>query len=261
MAQWKRVHFDGLEEEFVDQDGINELTVPAGHRVLWDNSLPRPEMDSKRASAGHTEIYEGEQAAVGFLPYARFKWWCYTVAPIAVDRSTPTRAAAQVMVISHGIQGDPMKAGDCGMRVGLSPHGIEDPFSAAIKWSEWYGVRETLANERHWAKLQTPELIPQVEAVRLWVQCNADLAADISAGHWDQEIVEQYDEEITPPPPPPGTEVHTVRVMVEVDGQRWIDETEQFSAQATGVTLSRVGQTLLQRVAATVMAPFRRNGG
>jgi hypothetical protein len=122
-----------------------------------------------------------------------------------------------------------------------------------------------LANERNWAKLQTPELMPQVDAMRFWVQCNADLAADISAGHWDQEIVEQYDEEVTPPAPTPtpvpGTEVHAVRVMVEVDGQRWIDQTEQFSAQATGVTLSRVGQSLLQRVAVTVMAPFRRNGG
>ena len=260
---WERVYYDGLEQGFYDQDGVDELTLPVKHRVKWDPARPCPEMDSKRASAGHSEIYEGQYSAVGFLPYAKFRWWVYTTQPIAVDRGKRTRASVQVMVVSHGMEGDPSKAGDCGMRSGLSPATTEDPESPTIVWSSWHGVRDTLANERIWVKVQTAELIPQVDAVRLWIQCNADLAADISAGHWDEEIVEQYGEASPPPPPPPPPgEYHTMRVVVEIDGETWIDTSEQFTAQASGVTLARVaGGSLMANVWRRVSALAQRIGG
>jgi len=261
MAGWETVHYDGLEDGFYDQDGVDELTLPLKHRMIWDPVRPCPEMDSKRTAAGHSEIYRGQCSAVGFLPYAKFRWWVYTMEPIAVAAGARTRASIAAMIVAHGIGGDASKAGDCGMRVGLSPATTEDPESPTIVWSEWWGVRDTLENERVWHLLETPELIPQVGQMRLWVQCNADVAADISAGHWDEEIVEQYIEESPPPPPPgPDGELHVLRVRVDVDGETWIDSSEQFEAKSSGVTLRCMGGSLLGNVWERVYALAQRIG-
>ena len=261
MAGWETVHYDGLEDGFYDQDGVDELTLPLKHRMIWDPVRPCPEMDSKRISAGHSEVYRGQCSAVGFLPYAKFRWWVYTTEPIAVAAGARTRASIAAMIVAHGIGGDASKAGDCGMRVGLSPATTTDPESPTIVWSDWWGVRDTLENERAWHLLETPELIPQVGQVRLWVQCNADVAADISAGHWDEEIVEQYIEESPPPPPPgPDGELHVLRVRVDVDGETWIDSSEQFEAKSSGVTLRCMGGSLLGNVWERVYALAQRIG-
>jgi len=187
---WKPVYSDGLEAPFFDQDGAGELTIPAGHKVVWDQSMSRPEMDAKVRP--QPEVCEGNQSACGFLPYKQFRWWCYTEVPIAIAAGERTRASAQLMIVSHGIGGDSSRPGACGMRVGVSGADVYDPYSEAIVWSEWWVVRGTLANERVWAKAETPEFVPMVGEVRLWVQCNADVAAAISAGHWDNECIEQW---------------------------------------------------------------------
>lgn len=80
------------------------------------------------------------------------------------------------------------------MRVGISPADVYDPLSDNIIWSDWWVVRDTLANERVWHEAFTPEFIPQVGGARLWIQCNADVAVAISAGHWDDERIEQWDD-------------------------------------------------------------------
>jgi hypothetical protein len=209
---WTVAHFDGLEQPFVDQNGEGELTVPAGHRVLWNESLPRPEMDQKRTP--QSEVYPdgGKQSGVGFLPYAKFQWWCYTQDPVVVGAGLRTRASAAVMIVSHGIGGDNAKAGACGMRVGVSAATEYDPLGD-ILWSDWWVVRDNLTNERVWHKLETPEYVPQVGQVRLWVQCNADVAAAISAGHWDAEMIEQWTDE-----PGPGAGV-TKEEVIELIGE------------------------------------------
>jgi hypothetical protein len=191
---WKVVHFDGLEEPFYDQDGAGELTIPANHRVIWDQTRARPEMDAKIVPQREVFPDGGRQSACGFLPYKTFKWWCYTEQPITVAAGTRTIAGAAVMIVAHGIGGDNGRAGACGMRVGISPATTYDPMSADILWSGWWVVRDNLDNERVWHELETPEYVPQVGEVRLWIQCNADVAAAISAGHWDNEIIEQWDD-------------------------------------------------------------------
>jgi len=251
MAEWKRVYYNGLEDGFYDQDAVSELTIPLKHRVIWDPERPRPEMDSKRTSAGHSEVYAGQYSAVGFLPYATFQWWVYTTGGIPIERGRRTRATIVSMIVAHGIGGDASRPGDCGMRVGISDATIIDPESSEITWSdEWNVVRDTLDNERRWVELVTDEIVPQFDQARLWVQCNADVAADISAGHWDEEIVEQLVEDSPPPPPPPPPdgEVHVLRVRVDVDGETWIDSSEQFEAKSSGVTLRCVGGSLLGNV-------------
>ena len=88
------------------------------------------------------------------------------------------------------------------MRVGLGPADAL-PDSQAIAWSEWIAVRQdTQTAERTWYQLITPEMVPSVGRVKLIVQCNADLPADISAGFWDAERIEQYVDVVEPPEPP-----------------------------------------------------------
>jgi hypothetical protein len=222
MDKWQIMHMDGLELPFYDQDGIGELTLPPGYRVKWDTSLARPEMDAKIAP--QPEVYPdgGKQSAVGFLPYKMFRWWAYTTREINVAAGRRTRRSAQVMIVSHGIKGDNSKSGACGMRVGIGPRGVDDPFSPDVVWSDWWVVRGSLDNERIWHKLTTPEFLPATSQLRLWIQCNADVAAAISAGHWDMDIVEQYVEEGTPQPPSGGVTEERVIELINEYGTKLI---------------------------------------
>lgn len=196
---WETVYFNGFEDgNFVE--GVIPKKIPAKHNVVWDQTKPRPEFDSKEAP--QPEIYEGKFSAVGFHVYTDFKWWCYTD-PIQVTAGKRTIGSAALMVVSHGIGGDVTKPGACGMRVGLGDGAITDPADDEIVWSDWWVVRGTLDNERKWSFKPTPELVPATNSVRLWIQCNADVAADISAGHWDNERIEQYLGDT----PPPGGDV------------------------------------------------------
>jgi len=228
MPGWEKVSFDGLEAPFHDQDGIGELTVPAGHLVMWDHSLDRPEMDAKRRP--QPEVYEGQQSGVGFLPFKTFKWWTYTIDPITVRAGLRTYASAMLMIVSHGIDGDPSRAGACGMRCGISPATTSDPLSPDILWSDWWVVRGSLANERIWHEAETPEYIPNVGQVRFWIQCNADVAADISAGHWDNETIEQYTDD---PEPEPGKcralTADQIRQLVQEEVRKELDKTRLSS--------------------------------
>lgn len=70
-----------------------------------------------------------------------------------------------------------------------------------IAWSLWWVVRGNLDNENKWVTLQSdqpppedpprPDFVPSGNKVRLILQCNADVAAAVSAGHYDELIVEQ----------------------------------------------------------------------
>jgi hypothetical protein len=70
-----------------------------------------------------------------------------------------------------------------------------------IAWSLWWVVRDSLENEGKWVTLQSdkpppedgpqPPFRPKSSQVRLILQCNADYAAALSAGHYDDLIVEQ----------------------------------------------------------------------
>jgi hypothetical protein len=70
-----------------------------------------------------------------------------------------------------------------------------------IAWSKFWVVRGSLENERTWHVVRTDDppierlaikhFFPEGDKVRLLLQCNADVAANISAGHYDDLIVEQ----------------------------------------------------------------------
>jgi len=187
---WKTVHFDGLEEPFRIQQGMPKV-VPQRHTILYDHSQARPEMDAKILP--QSEVYDGQQSAVGFLPYKTFKWWAYTDV-ISVSAGVRTRASAALMIVCNGIDGDHSRPGACGMTVGIAPASVMDPLSSEIVWSGWWVVRDTLENERVWSEMETPEWVPRTGQVRLWIRCHADVAAAISAGHWDNEMIEQWDD-------------------------------------------------------------------
>jgi len=155
---WETVFFDGLEEPFQTQDDIPKV-VPRDHAVQYDHTRRRPEMDAK------------------------------------IHPLTPglrTRGRATLMIVSHGIDGDDSRPGACGMRVGVSSADEFDPFSDGIVWSDWWVVRDNLDNERVWHDAETRVYTPQSDEGRLWIQCNSDEAVAISAGHWDNERVEQF---------------------------------------------------------------------
>jgi hypothetical protein len=187
---WKVVFFDGLEEPFKTQADMPKV-VPQQHTVIYDHSQARPEMDAKISPQPEVFPDGGRQSAVGFLPYKTFKWWSYTD-PITVSAGLRTRAKAALMIVCNGIDGDHSRPGACGMTVGIAPADVLDPLSGAIVWSDWWVVRDTLDNERVWHLADTPEWVPEVGQVRLWIRCHADVAAAISAGHWDAECIEQY---------------------------------------------------------------------
>lgn len=186
---WETVFFDGLEEPFQTQDDIPKV-VPRDHAVQYDHTRRRPEMDAKIHP--QREVFEGRQSAVGFLPFSTFRWWCHTSTPIALTPGLRTRGRATLMIVSHGIDGDDSRPGACGMRVGVSSADEFDPFSDGIVWSDWWVVRDNLDNERVWHDAETRVYTPQSDEGRLWIQCNSDEAVAISAGHWDNERVEQF---------------------------------------------------------------------
>lgn len=187
---WQTVFFDGLEAPFQTQTDMPKV-VPQGHTVIYDHSQARPEMDAKIIPQSEVFPDGGKQSAVGFLPYKTFKFWSYTD-PIAVSAGLRTRAKAALMIVANGIGGDHSRAGACGMTVGIAQADVLDPLSRDIVWSDWWVVRDTLANERVWHLAETPEWVPDVGEVRLWIRCHADVAAAISAGHWDNEVIEQW---------------------------------------------------------------------
>ena len=211
MANWVEVFKDDLEDgDFYDQ-GSPEVTLPRGYHVVWEGV--RPEMDIKDAVLGQPEVYKGRYSGVGFHVHTAFKWWIISE-PIHVTPGRNARAKAALMIVSHGIGGDNSKAGACGLRVGLmnagditidaddlqaSPMAADEESArvvsrirnADIAWSKWWVVRDSLAHERVWEIRQTEEMRPQDALVRLIIQCNADVGAAISAGHYDDLIVEQ----------------------------------------------------------------------
>jgi len=227
MADWQVVYREDLEGgEFYDQ-GATEVTLPRGYRVAWE--IVRPEMDIKDTEMGHPEVHSGRFSGVGFHVHTKFRWWMVSN-PIDVTPGRAVRAEAALMVVSHGIGGDDKRAGACGMRIGLAN---ADDISAKvddltlsneeatdsarsvdwkkeservvseivaldeeIAWSEWWVVRDNLDHEREWQTEQSERLFPSGGQVRLIIQCNADEAAAISAGHYDDLVVEQDREDV-----------------------------------------------------------------
>lgn len=224
MGSFETVWHDGFERGGYDQDGIPEVTIPLDHKVIWDPARVRPEMDMKDGQAGGAPVHSGRYSAVGFHRFNMFRWVCYTTKPIAVAAGKRTRARASFNVISHGKDGDPSVLGHCGMRCGLAPFSVSDPESGSVVWSDWATVTANQnadpIPERTWVERITAEMIPDVGQVRLFVQCNADIPVEISAGHWDDETVEQWSDSDVPPPvdPPPsdGTIPAQLRGIAEI---------------------------------------------
>ena len=250
MAEWREVYRDSFEGAWYDQDGATEVTIPEGHSVVWAADSPRPEMDRKDKET-QPEVYDGRYAGVGFHRYTAFSWWLYSD-PINVTAGLSTRAKVAVMILTKGIGDNPEAIGDAGMRLGIAPAtaDVSNVDNSEIVWSEWRSVRDTDAdrgNQGAWAVLTTPSFVPQVGRVQLIIQCNANVAASISAGHYDLEIIEQYTDDQTPPPnPPPSGDGLQADMLAAIDSIQ--AELDSLRALVEGMSALAVQCIPIERV-------------
>ena len=182
------------------------ITVLDGWAIDWDRSKPRPEMTFKYDPQQEVYKLDPPRSGVGFHVSTAFDWWMRTEQPINIAAGVRTKLAVALMVVAHGIGGDDSKLGDCGMQIGIGGPNEDDLSSPNIVWSEWYTVRVGEGGnleEYAWVIAETPEIIPQVGRASLWIRCVANVAADISAGHFDLIQVLQMTDD--PVPPPAGT--------------------------------------------------------
>lgn len=216
---WEAVytrHCNTYDMEYGDPPYIKVL---AGYHLGWLGD--RPEMDIKDAALGQPEVYEQDppRSGVGFLVYKKFNWWMRTETPVQISAGVPTKLRVALMIVAHGEGDDHDKIGDCGMRIGISDpdvRGIENPDIMWMQDPEWRTVRKpgepgANAEEYEWYVEETDEYIPQVGRCHVWIQCVANVAANISAGHFDLiQVLQKTDEPPPPPPPPPSGEYRVV---------------------------------------------------
>jgi len=203
VSEWNTVYVNHCDD-YAMWGEPPQVKVLAGYTIGWAAGTPRPEMDYKESP--QQEVYPADppRSGVGFLPFAAFDWWMRTEQPITVSAGVATKLTVPVMIVAHGIGGDNSKLGDCGMQVGIGPASATSLNSPDIVWSEWKTVRDPSqpgANmtEYVWAVAETPEIVPSVGQVHIWIRCVANVAADISAGHFDLIQVQQRTD-VQPPP-------------------------------------------------------------
>ena len=210
MAEWSVIYQDGYEDGFISQDGEAHLSVPIGHVVRWVGT--RPECKPKDKIAGQPEVYAGRYAASIFTTYATHD--AYLVSgPITVVPGMPTRGSAYGMIVCHGIDGDDSRPGAQAVRAGIA----ETDDVTQVQWGEWWAVRDSLTNERIWAKLETPEVTPG-GPVYLFLQTKSDYPVAISAAHFDSEAVEQRTGDVPPLPVGGSLQEYIDEVQAALDG-------------------------------------------
>jgi hypothetical protein len=198
------------------QWGTPPIHVLDGYIVEWDPHQPRPEMAIKESPQQEVYPLDPPRSGVGFHVNTTFDWWMRTESPINVAAGIRTKLSVPLMVVAHGIGGDDSKLGDCGMIIGIGGPNETDRNSPNIIWSEWYTVRDGEGGnltEYKWVVAETPETIPQVGQASIWIRCVANVAADISAGHFDLiQILQMADGPVDPPVEPP-TGTYTMQVL------------------------------------------------
>jgi hypothetical protein len=197
-----------------------QIKVLDGWIVNWDPSMPRPEMDFKYDPQPEVCPWNHPRSGVGFHINTKFDWWMRTEEAISIGAGLRTKMVMGLMVAAHGFEGAPDKLGDCGMLIGISSPDITDVHSDEIVWCEWWTVREpgtpgANLKEYEWIVAETPEIIPQVGQVVLWIRCVANVAADISAGHFDDIQIQQFG---GTPTPPVGNHTITTITITQLDG-------------------------------------------
>ncbi len=214
---WNEMHVNRCEGGFFAQDGIGHLMMAKGLRVHWRHQgtggfYPRPEMKPKEKLLGQPEVYEGLYSQSGFYISAEGQFAIVTD-KIFVEPGKPVRGSAMYMHVYDDV------AFGLGSRCGIVdgdgpflrgpewPKDGENPFEdVAIHWSDdwgsaWEGDPENLP-QNIWKQLDSPEMVPSGNYVRLVVQFNADVKSAGSNGHWDLFRLEQYTDVTDPPIPP-----------------------------------------------------------
>jgi len=180
--------------DYYDQDGEPEVTVPVGYHVEWVGV--RPEMDRKYTPQPEVFPEDPPYSGVGFHVYNTFDWTLISSQPVSVAAGKRTKLEVALMVIAHGFDDDPDKLGDCGMQIGVGePGGVQ-------YWSEWQAVRDGPGgnlNQGEWVVVETPEFVPTVGQVEVYIRCVANVPAAISAGHYDRIRIWQEDGGSPPP--------------------------------------------------------------
>ena len=216
MGDWRQIYFNAFET-FYDQDGIGELTIPAGTSLYWrhdstNGQLDRVEADFKDADIGHPEVFEGR--------YSAALMWTFSTGSAALVSDPiyegivglPTLIRASYMhVFDDGGQGggvlgivyqdnDPFESLPHEM-----PSSDGNPFEdPAISWGHWVSTRDI--DDREWATLESPLFTTQPGYYRWVLLFNSDLAIP-GTGHFDavsivQESPDSPDQPPTPQPPP-----------------------------------------------------------
>lgn len=232
---WRIIYLNPFED-FHDQGGISELTIPVNTTVHWLHQgaglYPRPEMDAK--TLPQPEVYEGQKSAGGFYMSAVGSF-ALVSDPILVAPGSTVRGTVMYM---HVFNTAPNIGG--GSRLGIIdgdgpfvpgagpewPIGGTNPFhDSAIRWGEWLGTYGADAlPDRDWAALYTPPVEVMGDFVRLVIQFNADVAAKGSHGHWDNLTLEKWDGGGVTPPPSDGGSFDSIRARLDV-----------IEAQLTGI--------------------------
>ena len=180
-----------------------QIKVLEGFTLGWATNTARPEMDLKQSP--QTEVYDQDppRSGVGFLPYAAFDWWMRTDVPVEITAGRRTKLSVALMIVAHGFEGNTNKVGDCGMIVGIGPPDAAALEDGRILWSDWRTVRDPSqpganAEEYVWYVDETPEFVPDVGGAHIWIRCVANVAANISAGHFD--LIQVWQESGSSPP-------------------------------------------------------------
>jgi hypothetical protein len=203
VSEWTAAYTNHCDD-YVMWGEHPQIKVLDGYTLGWADGTARPEMDYKSIPQREVYALDEPRSGVGFLPFATFDWWIRTEQPVSIKAGVPTKLAVALMIVAHGISGDPDKLGDCGMIIGISEPDIVDVNSTSILWSEWHTVRDPSqpgANmeEYVWKVAETIEFVPMYGQAHIWIRCVANVAADISAGHFDLiQILQKTDD--TPPP-------------------------------------------------------------
>lgn len=214
MVDWTPTYTNHCDD--YQEQGSSEVKVLEGWIVDWNRAMPRPEMAFKYEPQPEVYSLDPPRSGVGFHVNTTFDWWMRTEQPLHIAAGVRTKLSVALMVVAHGIEGDLDKLGDCGMIIGFGDPDVTDVNSPDILWSEWHTVRDGPGGdleEYAWITAETPEVIPSVGLCTLWIRCVANVAADISAGHYDLIQVLQITDGAVEPPIEPPTGTYTMQVL------------------------------------------------
>jgi hypothetical protein len=231
--QWIEIIHDTMDE-YHDQDGEPELTIPVGNDgepyslEYRDDGLPykRPECDKRECpETGAHECNRGvdpeghPNSAAVFMPHAAIQGALRRTVPVAVG----TKCRARVRCWIQSKENDSDKDGAMGGVIGVDPTGGDNYLAGSVVYGDWFDVRDKLENQKVWTEINVPEAVAQTNRVSVFLRFAAEYPVDMNAIHWDNMHFEIYTDEEPPDPEPPipptpGNHTITTITVTQLDG-------------------------------------------